>query len=579
MGKTFKLFNGELKKIFLGPAIFIMTALLILLLTLSPKFFSPSQKEDLSTQISLSTTNVLSCYSSFLEYKNEYNLNLISTKNNIDKLISDNEDFKTNLVNSVEEIQIKRMELSSLIINGSEEDCLGCFNELISKVNSFQSLYKSYTEDYVVSLILVNADLDYDIRFTTTQFIKILSQAGDINSRSFYINIDNSLDNYKCASTLKSLIYQTNNLNYSSDNLTALLNNYFTKKDNYKSELLIEINNIANEATVNGEYNISNSNINKIKQLSFNYLSCNNCLNNILRNQLMLEISDTYSDKEMSAYIGFENFNTYKYQESLSKNIYLYDNDLVDKDYATMFSFNANSSNETNAFDYMYFTIEIASFLIIAFTVILGAGMVSKEFTDGTIKLLAIRPFKRKKIILSKIYATMFFAFIFVLVSTIVACITGIIIYGISFPSMLVVFNATTVFTLPIWVVFLIYLLCLFIKVWVYSLLAIMISVLFKSYVAAVCISSGIYILNIIVTFVSNGANWLKYNIFANLDLFKFFGGSFNIHISANQNLTNLFSAPVFADTNILLSIIIICSLIFLLNIITFSVFNKRDIV
>ena len=47
----------------------------------------------------------------------------------------------------------------------------------------------------------------------------------------------------------------------------------------------------------------------------------------------------------------------------------------------------------------MYFTLEIASFLIIAFTVVIGAGMIAKEYSDGTIKLLAIRPFNRNKIV------------------------------------------------------------------------------------------------------------------------------------------------------------------------------------
>lgn len=116
------------------------------------------------------------------------------------------------------------------------------------------------------------------------------------------------------------------------------------------------------------------------------------------------------------------------------------------------------------------------------------------------------------------------------------------------------------------------------IKIWVFALLSIMISTLFKSYIAAVCVSTGIYILNLILTFVSKGAAWLKYNIFASLDLFKFFGGSFTTSYTANQNLTNLFLSPVFPDTSMLLSLIIIGALILILNLITFSIFKHRDI-
>ena len=45
----FRLFRGELKKIFLKPGIFIMSGLLILVLALAPKFFTPNNKTDISS--------------------------------------------------------------------------------------------------------------------------------------------------------------------------------------------------------------------------------------------------------------------------------------------------------------------------------------------------------------------------------------------------------------------------------------------------------------------------------------------------------------------------------------------------
>ena len=217
--------------------------------------------------------------------------------------------------------------------------------------------------------------------------------------------------------------------------------------------------------------------------------------------------------------------------------------------------------------------------IIIAFTVVLGAGMIAKEQSEGTIKLLAIRPYKRWKILISKTLATLFFGFVFMFISVIVALITGIIAYGISFSPVLVVFNATSVFTLPVWVVLLIYLASLMIRIWLYSLLAIAISTIFNSYVASVCIAVGIYLANIVVTFVSKGATWLRYNIFANIDLFKYFGGSFSTSFNSMQNLTNLFASPVFPGTNFGISLAIIVSLIAILNIAMLTVFNKKDIV
>lgn len=578
MGKVSRLFKGELKKIFLGPGIFFMTAFLILVLTIAPKLFNPTSKNDISSSVSFSTTNVESVYASFTEYKSDYDEKLENIENDVQELITNNANFKENLTTLTNEIYSLRMELDSLIFKGSEEDMADCLFNLIEKVDEFNYTYASYVEDYSLPLVLVTEELDHNIKYEASQLSKILNKAGDKSTKEFFIALNDSLENYKSAYNLKKYVASVKNLEYNNKNLKEIIKQYYTLPVDYKTELLSNISQKANQASSDEEFNISKTNIEDVKNLSLKYLSLTNSSYNAIQNSLYLEVSSNISDAEISSYLGFQDFNSYKFKESLAKHDYLLENKVSDAEYATMFSFNANTGKETNAFDYMYFTMEIASILIIAFTVILGAGMIAKEYSDGTIKLLAIRPYKRSKIMMSKILATMFFAFIFVLVSSIVTLITGYIIYGISLPSMLVVLNATTTFVLPIWAVFLIYLASLMIKIWVFALLSIMISTLFKSYIAAVCVSSGIYILNLILTFVSKGAVWLKYNIFANLDLFKFLGGSFTSTYSTSQNLTNLFLSPVFPDTSILLSAIVIVGLIFVLNLITFSIFKHRDI-
>ena len=107
--------------------------------------------------------------------------------------------------------------------------------------------------------------------------------------------------------------------------------------------------------------------------------------------------------------------------------------------------------------------------------------------------------------------------------------------------------------------------------------MAIAISVLFKSYIASICVSCGIYIANIAVTFASGGANWIKYNIFANIDLFKYFGGSFT-NSNTSIALSKIFYSPVFNGTNIFVTASIIVALIVILNVVSYSVFKKRDI-
>lgn len=579
MGKISKLFKGELKKIFLGPGIFFMTAFLILALTIAPKLFNPTLKNDINSSISLSATSVEETYSSFTEYKNNFSSNISEIKEEYNYLIATNTDFKQNLSNLSQELYDLRIEYNRLIHTGTIHSKLECLEKLIEKTNNYQQLYNTYLNEIKTPLILVTKEIDFDINFELETLSKILNVAGDKTSDDYYFSINESLKNYKCTVNLKNLTDKIFNLKYSSENLQKILDKYQDENFEYKNEILSLLNTNLNSASNDEEYNISLTNINSTKELAFDYLASDFNLYNILKENLLLEVSSSYSNSQIQNFLKFENFNTYSHQENLSKYEYLYQTNSTDADFASVFAFNSASTSTVGTFDYMYFTLEIASFLIIAFTVVIGAGMISKEYSDGTIKLLAIRPFNRNKIVFAKVLATMFIAFLFVLIVSIVSLITGCILFGgITFPTMLVILNGSLTFTLPNWVVFLIYIACLLIKIYIFALLSIAISVLFKSYVLAVCLSAGIYILNLIVTFVSKGASWLRYNLFANIDLFKFFGGSFTQTYSDGQNLTNLFVSPVFSDTNIFTTIIIASIVTIILNTIIFTVFKHRDI-
>ena len=580
MFKISKLFRGEIKKIFLGPGMFVMAGLFILVLALIPTMFNPSEKASSLSQIELTTNSVTSTYSSFLDYKNIYENELETTHSNITTLIDYNGNFSQNLIdlgNELYDIRISFAEATNReVINGTN-GCFSLHKSLIDKVSEIENLYLSYMNNYFIPLILVDDDLDFKITTELTLLSRLLDGSSSDKTIDFYRELNLTLDEYGSVSTIRELLSQTITLNYSSSSLNELLGNLYSSKNEYLETTLNDITSLANLAGTSEEINASKINRNQIESDSYHYLSTIINLSTALENSTLLEIAENYTDEYLSNYIGFENFNSYMYQEQLTRVKYYLENNILDTEISNMLAFNTNSSEATDAFDYMYFSLEVVSILIVAFTVIIGAGMIAKEHSDGTIKLLAIRPYKRSKIIFAKILATIFIAFIFVLIATIVSTIAGCIIYGISFPSVLVIFNATHAFSLPIWVVFLIYLLSLMIKITLYALLAITISTIFKSYIAAVCISAGLYLINIIVTFISNGASWLKYNIFSNLDLFKYFGGSFITNGSSNS-ITNLFFSPVFADTSIWTSIIVILIVGIILNIITFAVFNKRDI-
>ncbi|WP_250817488.1 ABC transporter permease [Clostridium swellfunianum] len=68
--------------------------------------------------------------------------------------------------------------------------------------------------------------------------------------------------------------------------------------------------------------------------------------------------------------------------------------------------------------------------LISLFTIIIGAGMVASEFSEGTIKLLLIRPSRRWKILLAKYISTLITSLIMLIILFIVSFIAGGILFG-----------------------------------------------------------------------------------------------------------------------------------------------------
>jgi hypothetical protein len=131
MGKISKLFKGEIKKIFLGLGMFFMAGFLILTLTIAPKLFNPTSKSDIETNISINASSVEDAYSSFLDYKAEYEDKLLGLETDIQILIDIQADFKKQLFDISCEIYDLRMNLNSLVYNGNNQEKLNCLINLI----------------------------------------------------------------------------------------------------------------------------------------------------------------------------------------------------------------------------------------------------------------------------------------------------------------------------------------------------------------------------------------------------------------------------------------------------------------
>lgn len=83
---------------------------------------------------------------------------------------------------------------------------------------------------------------------------------------------------------------------------------------------------------------------------------------------------------------------------------------------------------------YMQSELELFSIFLTLFAVIVAAGIVSNEFSTGTIKMLLTRPVKRWKILLSKLMTTILFWLSLYALGMIVAAITGALLFGVNSP-------------------------------------------------------------------------------------------------------------------------------------------------
>lgn len=324
--------------------------------------------------------------------------------------------------------------------------------------------------------------------------------------------------------------------------------------------------------------------LNLMKDLCVKYylyaLNTHNLISNTAKYCPVLDMGDS----KVKEFYGYEVGNNadsiylYSVNEDMSRELYLLDNFGTENEFATVFNANKTSNQDINAFDFVYFGLEITSIVIIIFTVVLAAGMLAGEQSTGTLKLLLIRPYSRSKILTSKLIATIIFASIFLIFSTIILFLIGWALYGVSFTPILAVFNGTSAFVISPVLMLIIYLLCILLKAFVFIVISFAISAIFRSNVGAVSISIVLYFLISIMGTIFATSFWYGFLPFSNLDMFKFFGGAFISSSSGGSLLTSIFSSSIFHGVGFYYSLAINLAVIAILTVSSYFIFKKREI-
>lgn len=193
-------------------------------------------------------------------------------------------------------------------------------------------------------------------------------------------------------------------------------------------------------------------------------------------------------------------------------------------------------------------------------TVIVAAGIVASEFSQGTIKMLLTRPVKRWKIMTSKYLAILLFGVLLMLIGFITTILSAFVFFPSEGGQALAVAGGNVV-EVSIWSHGLYMLLLSFVNVIITATFAFMIGSVFRSSGMAIGLSLFIYFTgNIIVSLLSK-FDIVKYLLFTHMDL-----TIYESNYVLNDDITLPFSLVVLA----------VYLVVFL--IVSYTVFTKRDI-
>ncbi|MBR1925309.1 MAG: ABC transporter permease subunit [Clostridia bacterium] len=595
----FRLLKGELNKILMRPILYIITGLVIVSIIFSYFQFNPQERTNNDRYFSAyeNCETVSALYSTFNDSSNSYGKTKADEEVNIAK---ENFALAQSYNGQIEPGSKTITEYFNYLIGYHQQtspeptSTLTAYNQYLNEQNWSKNVVNDQASDSEIKALInlvgeiENSGISYSIPdnykdnnlTALNTFVsdlvknhKILIPAKNynnllnifeqvekeiiLNSRTNFKNLSSHQTHNKIREFLKSLnIIQ--NLQSFSDNIKLKtfseksvnkISANITKAESYLTGLNDEIVDLKN--------NGSGQDFDKMQELCVRYYLVANNINSYVNNISLYEPILNLSDKEISNLYGYSTnpsdlsdnsmLNVYNIKETLSKQEYLINHNSVSSDYANVFNTSQASNQDVNAFDLVHFGLQITSIIIIIFSVVLAAGMVAGEHSQGTLKLLMIRPYSRSKVLTSKLLATLIFASIFVIFSALILFIIGWALYGVNFTPVLAVFNGTGAFVISPVLLLLIDILSILIKTTMFIAISLAISAIFRNNVGAVSISIILYFLITILGIIFANSLWYGFLPLSNLDLFKFFGGSF-IGNSNTNFLTAMFSSNVFHD-------------------------------
>ncbi len=165
--------------------------------------------------------------------------------------------------------------------------------------------------------------------------------------------------------------------------------------------------------------------------------------------------------------------------------------------------------------------------IIALFAIIACTALVAGEFSEGTMKTMISRPFKRWQILTSKLIVILIYTIMLTAITYLVIMAADAVMFGTSgFNAMKLLWFNGNVLYLPGGVVYLIHIGLNFLHILVFVIIAFMLSAIFRSRSLATGMSIFLTFLGSLATLLGVYFSWGKFILFADTDFTSFLSGA-----------------------------------------------------
>lgn len=588
----FKLNKAELKKIFMRPAVYVMLFLLSAALVVSAFMYSPNVRTNPSTNFGGAGETISMAFSAFKTSTSEdakpaLDASLENAKTAVEDFANQSS-LHTSVANGLDAIEYSLThndaeketfafalwQYATIQTEENKAQLVESATTLAETANTLFQIFQNNINAQTIDFYITTSDLKIVKDYCQNLYLSIPSTT-DLNqfSREALLEFGDNIKQNYVPTAEKAIIDNAKMIAFTAEKSAKLVADYFTPvayqegSESILTNIFMDIQSfvLQNADETSAEYKA------RFNELTTQYKLATQIAVNQIENAFVLEKAGDFTNAQLKAFIGFEDFNAYAINEQIVLGNYLLENQIFDGEYLVNFNFNTASGYTNSAYDFCVFAMQILSFILTIFAIYFGVTIMAGDFQNGAIKMLATRPLTRTQIVGGKTLACINFSLIFAVFALIASFVSGFAMFGLGDAnSIITVFNGASVIVVHPAIMLLAYFASLMLNIIFYIVLAMLFAVIFRSGIGALITTSAVFVANIVLSSIFTGATWFVFTPFAYLDLFRFMGGA------SVQGGFLTFGVSIGGSFLIALAVYLV--MVVLIDILSKLIFKARDI-